>query len=88
MNESYKSVRENFVRQLNPTMDGSGLSHRDRENLGRALALLDGWATAHPNASIQELSDQAKQMEQVVRPGFSIGTGGTHSMLYSDRETG
>lgn len=68
MNASYKTVRENFIRQFDPDMDASGLSQRDRENLGSALALLDSYATANPDASVKDLTEQASQLARVAHP--------------------
>jgi hypothetical protein len=68
MNPAYKTVRDNFIRQSNPDMVTQGLSRRDRENLGRALSMLDDWAADHPNASTQELTGQANQLMRVAHP--------------------
>jgi hypothetical protein len=61
---AYRSARENLIQEVSRP---SGVYATTTETVSRALWLFDGWVGAHPNASFQDLVDQAKQIAQLAR---------------------
>jgi hypothetical protein len=84
---AYSAARQGLVQQV---LQPSGLYATTPETITRALWLFDGWVASHPDASLQDLTDQAKKIGQVVQgeqpvPSFTAPvTGPGHRVFPAD----